>query len=1043
MGNINKTPLFKTGENVRFTSNGKIGTINDIIEKKNSFGYHVTLEGKKYTVQEKHLSKMETEDRIFDSFSSGTKGNKEDFQLFQTWFRLKRPVEGNFYSYLASKTVFNPYQFKPLSKFISPGSDSRLFIADEVGVGKTIETGIILTELLARGKIDRKSPVLIVCPNSLLPKWEKEMRKRFNLHFHIHDGKSLKNFFKSAKDGNIPDGMIWSLVSLSLLRTEKHYSNLRELHENREIPLWSLVVVDESHHMRNSSTYSYQTGKYLSDLTEMMVMLSATPLNLKDEDLFSQMHILNSRLFPDLQSFSNILSPLKNINICRRLLLQDTEESRAEVCGILRNLKTGATGEAISGHPGIKKLEERLSSEKPLSAEETAHYDRVLGNLSPIDNSFTRTLKREAFEHRVTREPIKVPVKLSPAEKDFHDEIIELTKDLYLDKGGEPSAIGFVTNVPRRMAGSCLPAMKEYLDWCIENNSVYDLKPSEDEPDDDLAFGEMAISQDIKDRFIQLRNDARKISGLDTKYDEFLKLIGKLQAESENPQIVVFSFFVRTLKYLEKRLKEDGYRVGLIYGDTPNSGDGQAQSRYEIMEAFERGEFEVLLSSEVGGEGVDFQFCQSIINYDLPYNPMRIEQRIGRVDRFGQKADKIFVACMYIHDSIDENIYDTLYVRINLIQDSIGALEPILGNTLADLNNDIIQGSFTDKQIQERIRTMEIAVENSRIEMEKYEQNRKELLGEDHFNSIIQKPSMSTEFVQPVDALWLTDRCLSSWDGCEFKQTDSDSGKIRLSKAVMSELEDFRRRPGSEGCEDELGRISESKGFTEVVFNGMAATQRMNAVFLPPCGFWIKFLLYKLEMSENIPCSFSLSLESSDAGISPGDYSVLFYEVTLEGFSREINLMAVPVDIQTMQVPKCDFRKFSRLLKEYSVSCEDYYTDFDIEEVSDTAEDALESFMEVEISEMEAENSYRIQSYVNSVEKSAESQTTAVDRKIQEHCEKRIRDNQEPNEKFLRLMQYQKDNIKKRSENRIKQLRAKDGLFMGKDLVAVSVLKVI
>jgi flagellar biosynthesis chaperone FliJ len=99
--------------------------------------------------------------------------------------------------------------------------------------------------------------------------------------------------------------------------------------------------------------------------------------------------------------------------------------------------------------------------------------------------------------------------------------------------------------------------------------------------------------------------------------------------------------------------------------------------------------------------------------------------------------------------------------------------------------------------------------------------------------------------------------------------------------------------------------------------------------------------------------------------------------------------------------------------------------------------------MEVEISEMEAENSYRIQSYVNSVEKSAESQTAAVDRKIQEHCEKRIRENQEPNEKFLQLMEHQKNNIRKRSENRIKQLKAKDGLFMGKDPVAVSALKVI
>lgn len=1037
-------PQFKVGDNVKIGNSERIGTINEVIVRNNSIGYRVTYDGTTRAIQEKFLSKIiDEEQEIIHSYNSDNFGDIDDFHLFQTWFRLKKPIEGNYYSYLASKTIFNPYQFKPLSKFISPCSDGRLFIADEVGVGKTIETGIILTELLSRNRIDRRSPILIVCPHSLGPKWVKEMKQRFNLQFHLHDSKSLRNFFEFAKDGIIPDGMFWSIVSLPLLRNETHFKNLQELSTSRETPLWSLVIIDESHHLRNASTRGYQIGCILSNLTDMMVMLSATPLNLKDEDLFNQMYILNPALFPDFQTFSAILSPVKSINRCRRYLVERSRSTNSKILKELLEMKSGTLGEAISNHPGVKILEERLLKGGLLNSEEIAHYDRILSTLSPLDNSFTRTLKREAFNHRVIREPIKVPVILTPEEMKFHNEVIELSKKIYLERGGDPSALGFITNIPRRMASSCIPAMKEYLKWCVVNNSMLiENSVSEEDPDDEQGLHVTSLEPELKRCFSQLICEAEKIEDIDTKYDEFCKLIGKIQKTNINPQIIVFSFFVRTLKYLQKRLTEDGYRVGLIYGDTPSHPDGNNPTRYQIMDSFEKGEFEILLSSEVGGEGLDFQFCQAIINYDLPYNPMRIEQRIGRIDRFGQKGDKIFVASMYIQNSVDENIYNALYERINLVEESIGALEPILGTKLADLQNDIINGALTEEQFQRRVQEIEIAVEQAKLEMEKFEQNRIELMGEDKFAQIIQNLDSITEFIQPIDALWLTKKCLNSWDDCNFKDIDESSGYITLSKQVVTKLEQYCRKPGSEGSFGELSRLMESKYPIEVVFNGTIATQRNRAVFLPPCGFWIKFLLQELEQNEKIPRVFSISGESNKLGLDPGDYFVPFFEVMLEGFTTEISLSAVPVNVQTYTCSRCDYREFSRLLEKYALPSVQRKTSGNPKDFIDSAQMALESQIELDISELKDKNAYRVRSRINSIEKTTESRINLLNGRIHEHYNKVINEGKEPSQKYIRLIESQKENVRKRSEELIQKIRSQDDLVMTLKLVAIASLTV-
>jgi len=286
---VDSEPRFNVGDNVRYITTGQIGTINKVIEQTRSYSYKVMLEGRVRTIAEIFLEPyIDTEESLVEEFFQKEYGNYQDYMIFQTWFRLTRPLENNLYSYLGSKTVFNPHQFKPLLRFLSPSSDERLFIADEVGVGKTIETGIILMEMFSRGRLDNRTPILIVCPNSLGPKWVQEMKERFRLNFHLHNGESLRyTLATTLQDGVFPTRYNFSVVSLELLRKEEHLNMLKEIDSRREKPLFGMVIVDEAHHMRNTETDSNELGNVLSGMTNMMLMLSATPLNLKNEDLFN------------------------------------------------------------------------------------------------------------------------------------------------------------------------------------------------------------------------------------------------------------------------------------------------------------------------------------------------------------------------------------------------------------------------------------------------------------------------------------------------------------------------------------------------------------------------------------------------------------------------------------------------------------------------------------------------------------------------------------------------------------------------------------
>lgn len=1034
-------PRFRVGQNVRYISTGKIGTVNEILPGIHSSQYKITIDGVTRAVPERFLEPIvDSETDLISEFLAGNHGDWSDYRLFQTWYRLSRPLEGNIYSYLGSKTLFNPYQFKPLLRFLSPSSDNRLFIADEVGVGKTIEVGIIMKELMARGLLDYRSKILVVCPHSLGPKWISELRDRFGLHFHLHDGDSLMHMLKTIlKEGICPQSYLFSVVGLQLIRYSEYYNLMEAIFERHRDPFFDLTVIDECHHMRNSETDSYKLGLILSNLSERLLMLSATPLNLKSEDLFNQMHILNPAAFPDKDTFSELQAPAIKLNRIRRVLSKNDPSERFSLIDYIQELRNDLNG-AIFNHPGMQRLLSRLREMRPLEKEEIIDFERLLVNLSPLFNSFTRTRKREALEHQVIRTVQELPIELTEEERRITESLLNTIEEHFIRKGLNNAGIGLIMNIHHRMASSCLPATREYLRWAIEKEKILTDIQDDFEIEEDEQLQAKTLDPDLKQKFEELIKNLELIAPIDSKYQQFKKVLRKVI--DEYGRVIVFSFFVRTLEYLKKRLERDGFTVGIIHGGVPLKTEGGVKGRYEIMEDFKSGRFQVLLSSEVGGEGLDFQYCSAIVNYDMPYNPMRVEQRIGRIDRFGQTAEKILVVNLFIKGTVDEEIYNRLYKRIKLIEDNVGTLEPILGMELAKFQTEIITGTLSESEKEERQRRIEEYVMRAKKEMEEFERSRYELLCDDYLATPIDGIPKSN-FVTPDDAVQLTSICASRWEGCSFS-FNGEYGILRLSSEAVSRLERFLKKPGNEGGFNELKILLENhakRAQTKVVFDGRIAERRTDFQFLSPTGIWSKFLIHELEQEKIIKKTFKFKVGKLGE-LPKGEYVVFLFEVKMEGLRTEIELIGVPVKVGDFNVFETNFLELPRMISSSKMDPLEAIQEFDLNPLLDSARQFLDSYIEEKTRIANEENRFRVESKIAALKKSTEISIRQIDERINKHFEKKRSEGIEPSADFVRMENGKKEKLRLLLEHKISELERQKILTMDYSLAGIVYLSI-
>jgi len=667
----------------------KIGRVRRVVRGTAGYRVEVVVDGEITSYSEDSLRRIDGDPRDPEFWVRQPASDAQSIALTLTWTKLQKPLSDTLYSYAASKTIFRAYQFIPALKILN-SSSGRLLIADEVGLGKTIEAGIVWSELEQRHELRR---TLVVVPSSLTLKWQIEMNRRFDRRLDRIKPPRLAEFAEDLRAGNDPE--LHAIISLESLRAATEV--LEALNSIR--PRFDLVIVDEAHALRNVGRRSHVLGGLLSDWADHLLFLSATPINLRSEDLYNVLRLLDEGLFPDMEVFQKQLEPNAHLNAVAREIARGV--SGREVKRHLDKVRTDAFGQTVAARPDFRRLEALLETSGSLEHAQRAEVKRLVAELNTLSGVLSRTRKVDVPDAKAVREPHAVDVQWTAAEKDFYDAVFAHFMAKAMDSGVPP---GFAMQMPLRQAASCLPAMQRQLR--NRNPGLFESEIEDfDEDPSDVDLDALAAVPVL----------ARPL-GRDSKLAALRAQLVQLREQGVR-QAMIFSTFRGTIAYLTEQL-QDEFSVRAMHGGIP------VEERQPIIDDFRKGKFDILIVSEVGSEGLDFEFCSVLVNYDLPWNPMRVEQRIGRLDRFGQKNEKIFILNMHMPGTIETDILERLYMRIDIFRNSIGDLEPILRDEFRDITRQILDPRLDADQRRRRADEIATAVETKARQLKELEDAR-------------------------------------------------------------------------------------------------------------------------------------------------------------------------------------------------------------------------------------------------------------------------------------------------------------------------------
>ncbi|MCY3850544.1 MAG: helicase-related protein [Acidimicrobiaceae bacterium] len=678
-------PLFGVHTPAAMRGSGQEAVVRRREYDRGQWTYSVRVDGRTVEVSERDLQLPEVDDDPYE-WIARPPAHADRFAATLTRAKLGAQLTDTVYSFRATKTIFRAYQFRPVIRLLETGT-LRLLIADEVGLGKTIEAGLVWTELDARRQANR---VLVVCPSMLVPKWRAEMRERFDYELEELDRSRLDEMLERFDEDRMPKRFA-GVCSLERLRVWHGLEDLAEL-----APRFDLIIVDEAHAFRNSETRSHALGALLSDWADALIFLSATPLNLGNDDLFSLLELLAPGEFDNRFILEKQLEPNAVLHALSSSFFEHNV-TNAKRLQQLRSVESLDFGPAVSARPEYRELVGLLQSDT-LPPPQIAQAKRLIGRLHALSAVVTRTRKVEVQERKAVREAIPIPVEWTQAEAQFYAAFERWQVDRARALG---LPVGFVTQMPLRLASTCLPAARDrVLNWQDELGDE-----DEDSLKDDAPWEMTQPPADV----IEL---ARNLGRVDTKFDAFVKQLRQVVEDSR--RVIVFTWSRRALAYLSERLNAD-FRISVMHG-----GVGR-EARHDIMRRFRDHDFDVLLASRVASEGLDFEFCSAVVNYDLPWNPMEVEQRIGRVDRFGQTEEKILVLNFHVPGTIESDIIERVHQRIGVFTDSIGELEPILQSQMGDLRRTMFDFSLTESERERRLNETLTAIEEQRLTIDDVE----------------------------------------------------------------------------------------------------------------------------------------------------------------------------------------------------------------------------------------------------------------------------------------------------------------------------------
>ena len=818
----------------------------------------------------------------------------EEFRARLTALQLTAPSLLNLHSLQAGRIDFIPYQYRPVLKFIR-ADRPRLLLADEVGVGKTIEAGLLLRELQARRPLRN---VLIVCSKALIveEKWHREMR-RFDEEFVTLDGTALRYCLDQTDlDGEWPDRYGRAILPYSLFNeatlfgaTNGRGPRRKGLLDLDAPPRFDLLIVDEAHNARNQDTNLHQGLRLLADNAEAVVLITATPVQLGANDLFSMLNLLRPDLVIDKPTFERMASPNPAVNEAVAAIRLGGAGWREKALRSLDVAQETEWGRAmLAPSPEFQHIRDDIRN----AADDEARVrliHRVEG-LHSFAFLINRTRRRDIGEF-TTRKPRTVAVEFSPEQEAVHDALLLAQQRLFKLKHGA-GPLGFLMTTIRRQASSSLHALVPFLRDVFANGlSAIECAEMDAEADEFVATDLSAIRAEI-DAVLAL---AHALPAEDPKLDRLLAIVAE-KALLPNKRLLVFSTFRHTLAYLERALRSKGVRVGLIHGGVKD--DDRRRLRAAFAASPDQPDaIDVLLSSEVGSEGLDFQFCDALVNYDIPWNPMRVEQRIGRIDRYGQASETVAIYNLVTPGTVDFDIYDRCLLRIGIFERAVGGSEAILGEIGKALHS--VAEDLALSPAERQVQLQQIADNQIRqvAETEALEERQAELFG-----ARVAKARIDDDIAE-ASSIWLEPPAIERLIARHLERTlglgrspvsgQGTAKTLRLSVEARRRLLPPRRQGRLSPAEREWeGWLKGDQANLGLAFDRETALADPSLAFVTPVHPLARTAAQDLAGDEEV----KVALAVAETGCAPGTYAFAVYQWHLSGLKEDALLVPVLSD---------------------------------------------------------------------------------------------------------------------------------------------------
>ncbi len=703
-----------TGQRVRLISTGENAAVLDSTPAESPAWrcFLATGGGTTVNVPEADLRPLAVTDPI-GRFKANLVGSLQQYRLQEVtrWYRVL-----HLYDELVSLgqigVDIKPHQVSVVHKVVS-NYPHRFLLCDEVGLGKTIEAGMVLKELRARGSAQR---VLAIVPPNLVGQWHFEMKTKFNESFSVLNTDTVR-FLRNQGQFDNPFTFSDSILCSSSWVANTTWADLCSRVN------WDLIILDEAHHARSHRTGNRVTTtrlyRLVSKLAEperfaqrSMLFLTATPMQLDTHELYSLVELLDPALFPSEDHFERHRQAVPGLSRLVERLNRNgfplpDEESRETIRQVADwlGLDISVVGQRLSsGSEERERITAELADHHLLSEVLIRNRKAVVGGFMP------RVATRWKVE--LTAEEI---------------EALEAVEDyvqygFQLAEGTNDAPIGFVMVTFQKLMASSIAAIRTSLGRRRERVLARSLQASmtgdelEDRLLNDEEVGDILVSVgtarhlvDAELKLLQTAIEALDQVESDSKADVLVEQLSMLFDDSPNEKVLIFTQFRETQRHLEDILTERGWGVNVFHGQMkPVEKDRSVQN-------FRNGVGpQVLICTEAGGEGRNFQFCHVLVNYDLPWNPMKVEQRIGRVDRIGQDHS-VSIFNLWVKDTVEERVLDVLEKRIRVFEETVGGLDPILGDTESDIKKIMrIAGEKRVDALEEFGRQLEEQVRQAR-----------------------------------------------------------------------------------------------------------------------------------------------------------------------------------------------------------------------------------------------------------------------------------------------------------------------------------------